>query len=139
MHELLERLARGDGRVMDMCQQANRLWNDFLAELDTADTGTIAARLGFAQNSFRKLFVSDKMGEAMMAWTGFAALYDTKNGWGKNLPRALQLAEAFARSNCTDEVRSEALAAAISYELDKHPDFQRGQMAGRPLGGVRRA
>jgi hypothetical protein len=118
MHELLHRLGRGDTRLINMFQEANRVWVDFLDELRTADTGTIAARLGFFQPTFQRIFESETLGQTMMPWTGFAALYDTDRGWGENLPRARQLADAFARSNCSEEVRSEARSAVISYELE---------------------
>ncbi len=118
MHELLERLGRGDTRIIEMCREASRTWGEFLEELRPADAGTLSARLGFFQRDFHRIFESNTLGETMMPWTGFAALYDTKAGWGDNLPRARQLAEAFARSNCTNEVRSEARSAVISYELE---------------------
>jgi hypothetical protein len=118
MHELLERLGRGDGRLIGMCREANRAWGEFLVELQGADTGTLAARLGFFQPTFQRIFDSPKLGETMMPWAGFAALYDTANGWGANLERARQLAEAFALSNCSQEVRDEARACVISYELE---------------------
>jgi hypothetical protein len=118
MHELLERLGRGDTRLIEMCREANRAWTDFLNELNGADTGTLAARLQFFQPTFKRIFDSDTLGQTMMPWTGFAVLYDTKTGWGGNLDRAKQLAEAFARSHCTDEVKSEARSCVISYELE---------------------
>jgi hypothetical protein len=34
MHELLERLGRGDVRLIEMCQQANHAWREFLTELN---------------------------------------------------------------------------------------------------------
>lgn len=126
MHELLERLSRGDTRIIEMCREANRLWVEFLDELRPADTGTIAARLGFFQSTFHRVFESDQLGQTMMPWTGFAALFDTKSGWGDNLDRAIQLAEAFARSNCSEEVRSEARSAVISYELEREMQSRRG-------------
>jgi hypothetical protein len=126
MHELLERLGRGDMRLIEMCRDANKAWTDFLEELRTADTGTIAARLGFLQPLFQRIFESETLGQTMMPWTGFTSLYDTQNGWGANLDRALQLAEAFARSNCSEEVRSEARSAVISYELERHMAARRG-------------
>lgn len=118
MHELLERLGRGDTRIIEMCRDASRTWADFLTELDGADTGTLAARLGFFQPTFKRIFEGDTLGQTMMPWTGFATLYDTKTGWGGNFERARQLAEAFARSHCSDEVKSEARSAVISYELE---------------------
>jgi hypothetical protein len=121
MHELLERLGRGDTRLIDMCRAANSAWSDFLDELRSADTGTLAARLGFFEPTFKRIFESETLGQTMMPWTGFAVLYDTKNGWGENLSRARQLAEAFAKSNCSSEVRSEARSAVISYELEGQP------------------
>ena len=120
MQELLERLGRGDTRIMDMCQEANRAWLDFLEELRGADTGTLSARLGFFEPTFARIFGSDKFGQNMMPWTGFAALFDTHAGWGSNLERAKQLAESFARSNCSAEVKSEARSCVISYELEGH-------------------
>jgi hypothetical protein len=118
MHELLQRLGRGDTRLIHMCQEANRAWVDFLEELRTADTGTLAARLGFFQPAFHRIFDSDSLGQTLMPWTAFAALYDTERGWGANLEYARRLADAFSRSNCSEEVRSEARSAVISYELE---------------------
>jgi hypothetical protein len=104
-----------------MCQQANRAWADFLEELRTADTGTLAARLAFFEANFTRIFESETLGQTMMPWTGFAALFDTDRGWGDNKQRALQLAEAFAQSNCSAEAKSEARSAVISYELEQAP------------------
>jgi hypothetical protein len=118
MHELLERLSRGDTRLIDMCRQANQSWTEFLDELRSADTGTLSARLGFFEPHFKRIFETETMGQTMMPWTGFASLYDTQHGWRDNRDRALQLAEAFARSNCSQEVRDEARSCVISYELE---------------------
>lgn len=126
MHELLERLGQGDTRILDMCARANQAWTDFFTELQGADVGTLGARLGFFQPAVEKIFDSRSLGESMMAWTAFANLYDTKAGWGANERRALEMCVAFARSNCSAEVKSEARSAAISYELDKHPSFPKG-------------
>lgn len=125
MHELLQRLGRGDTRLIQMCQQANGAWTDFLEELRTADTATLSARLQFFQPEFKRIFDSETLGQTMMPWTGFAALYDTDRGWGENKQRALQLAQAFAQSHCTTEVKSEARSAVISYELEQsaQPSF----------------
>ncbi len=125
MHELIERLGRGDTRITEMFGRAHNAWRDFLTELEGADTGTLGARLGFFQPQFEKIFDSRTLGQSMMPWTGFASLFDTQNGWGQNLPRAIQLIQAFARSNCSAEVKEEARSAAISYSLDKHPEFPR--------------
>ncbi|MGE0595304.1 MAG: hypothetical protein AB7P07_03000 [Hyphomonadaceae bacterium] len=132
MHELLQRLGRGDTRVMEMCQNANRAWAEFLNELEGADTGTLAARLGFFQPAIERIFDSPSLGQSMMPWTAFACLYDTQAGWGANEGRARQLIEAFAASNCSTEVKSEARSAAISYELDGAPSLNlRGEPARR--------
>lgn len=119
MHELLQRLGRGDTRLITMCQQANRAWTDFLEELRGADTGTLAARLAFFEPNFNRIFESETLGQTMMPWTGFAALFDIDRGWGENKQRALQLADAFAQSNCSTEAKSEARSAVISYELEQ--------------------
>jgi hypothetical protein len=119
MHELLERLGRGDTRLIEMCQRSNQAWRDFLDELNGADTGTLAARLGFFQPAIERIFDTPSLGQTMMPWTGFAMLYDTQQGWGTNLPRARQLAEAFAMSNCSKEVKDEARSCVISYELEQ--------------------
>jgi len=129
MQELLERLGRGDTRIMDMCARANREWASFFQELDGADVGTLAARLGFFQRTIQGVFDSQSLGESMMAWSAFGCLYDTQAGWGGNERRALDLCAAFARSNCSAEVKSEARSAAISYGLDTHPDFPREAVA----------
>lgn len=118
MHELLERLGRGDTHLIEMCQHANRAWRDFLEELNGADTGTLSARLGFFQPSIERIFESPTLGQTMMPWSAFAVLYDTQHGWGPNLQRARQLAEAFAASNCSKEVKDEARSCVISYELE---------------------
>ena len=121
MHELLQRLGRGDTRLIDMCQQANRAWADFLGELHGADTGTLSARLQFFEPNFKRIFESETLGPTMMPWTGFATLDDIERGWGENKQRALQLAQAFALSHCSQEAKSEARSAVISYELEETP------------------
>ncbi len=117
MHELLERLGRRDAQIMEMWARSHDAWCAFFTELEGADVGTLSARLGFFQPTIVKMFDSPTLGESMMAWGAFASLYDTKNGWGRNEHRAHELIEAFARSNCSEEVKSEARSAAISYEL----------------------
>ncbi len=135
MHELLQRLGRGDTRLIQMCQQANRTWIDFLDEVRMADTVTLSARLQFFQPTFKQIFDSETLGQTMMPWTGFAALYDTDRGWGENKTRALQLADAFARSHCTVEVKSEARSAVISYELEQQATSQFEQSSQKPKRG----
>jgi len=125
MHELLERLGRGDTRILDMCARANAAWSGFFEELETCDVGTLSARLGFFQPTIIKIFDNAPLGESMMAWTAFACLYDTKAGFGAKERRALELVTAFARSHCSAEVKSEARSAAISYGLDKNPNYPR--------------
>ena len=119
MHELLQRLGRGDTRLIEMCQQANRAWADFLEELRQADTVTLSARLQFFEPNFKRIFESETLGPTMMPWTGFATLYDIERGWGDNKQRAMQLAQAFAMSHCSQEAKSEARSAVISYELEE--------------------
>jgi hypothetical protein len=119
MHELLHRLGRGDSRIMDMCSRAHHEWVQFFHELEGADVGTLSARLGFFQPTIARIFDSPSLGESMMAWTAFAALYDINGGWNGNRQRALDLVAAFARSNCTKEVKDEARSAAISYDLEQ--------------------
>jgi hypothetical protein len=126
MHELLERLGRGDANILEMCGRANDAWLAFFAELGGADVGTLSARLGFFQRTIVQIFDSPTLGESMMAWGAFASLYDTQVGWGRNEVRARELVTAFASSNCSEEVKSEARSAAISYELENTPGAPRG-------------
>jgi hypothetical protein len=133
MHELLERLGRGDGRILDMCARANAAWSEFFRELHGADIETVAARLGFFQPQMAALFDSRTLGESMMAWTAFATLYDTRQGWGANQKRVVDLYISFQRSHCTAEVKSEAKGAAISYGIDKLPGFPGGEPPPPPV------
>lgn len=137
MHELLERLGRGDTKILEMCQRANQAWRDFLTELETADTGTLSARLGFFQRDMERIFESKPLAHNMMPWMGFSCIHDSQSGWGGNERRALELVQAFSSSNCSEEVRSEARAAAISYELDKHPNFPKGQQSSAAMSAAR--
>jgi hypothetical protein len=83
--------------------------------------GTLAARLQFFEPNFKRIFESETLGPTMMPWTGFASLYDIERGWGDNKQRALQLAQAFVISLCSQEAKSEARSAVISYELEDVP------------------
>jgi hypothetical protein len=132
MHELLERLGRGDARILDMCVRANAAWTEFFAELQGADVGTVAARLSFFQPQIAQVFDSPSLGESMMAWTAFANLYDTQHGWGSNQKRVVDLYTSFQRSHCSAEVKEEARSAAISYEIDKLPGFPTQQPMAPP-------
>lgn len=123
MHELLERLGRGDVAIISMFARANDAWTSFFQELQGADVGTVGARLGFFQPTIVRIFDDPQLGESMMAWTAFANLYDTRTKWGANQRGPVDLAAAFAASHCSAEVKSEARAAVISYEIDKLPGF----------------
>jgi|GEM_PF-2458680 len=123
MHELLERLGRGDARILDMSMRANAAWTAFFNELHGADIGTVAARLTFFEPQLAKVFDSPTLGESMMAWTAFANLYDTARGWGSNQKRVVELYISFQRSNCSAQVKEEARSAAISYGIDKLAGF----------------
>jgi hypothetical protein len=127
MHELLERLGRGDITIISMCSRANDAWTAFFAELQGADVGTLAARLGLFQPTIIKIFDDPRLGESMMAWTAFANLYDTQTKWGANAKRALELLSAFGASHCSAIVKAEARSAAISYELDKLANAPKGR------------
>ena len=88
-------------------------------EIDDQILQLLHPRLGFFQPTIEQIFESKTLGQTMMPWSAFAVLYDTQNGWGPNKERALQLADAFARSNCSQETRDEARSCVISYELEQ--------------------
>lgn len=56
------------------------------------------------------------LGQEIMAWSGFAFLYDTYAGFNNiNQQRAIRLRDAFRSSGCSLEVTSHASNAADFY------------------------
>jgi hypothetical protein len=123
MRDMLHSLFYGDPLTLDRYKQAHRAWADFFTELETADVGTVSARLYFFQPVVEKIFGGREIGHSMMAWTAFAAMYDGKGGWGAHERRARELVAAFEASICSPEVKAEARDAAAFYKIQPHPEF----------------
>ena len=121
MHYTLEKLLEGDEEVIGYYQTAKNKWGELLAENRDGSVSDWARWLTMEQHFFEQECGSRWVGQEIMVWSGFAALYTTTSGFDENWPLARKLAGAFERSMCSIEVKSTARRAAASYSVDDDP------------------
>ena len=118
MHYVLEQLKNGDADVLRQFHEAHKEWDELLKDVDTVTVDELAKRLSSAQFTFERIFGDRAEGKDGMPWSGFSHLYSTELGFDSNLETAQKLAEAFAKSMCSIEVKFAAERAAASYRLE---------------------
>jgi len=116
MHYTLERLINGDSSVVSHYEIAKKEWKDFFAKhkndsIEYWARWLFESQIGFFENKCGGRYE----GQEVMAWSGFATLYSTEEGFGENQPLAEKLAEAFKKSGCSLEVKFAANKAIESY------------------------
>ena len=118
MHDSIEKLMAGDQAVAGYYEAAHTHWQTLLRDIDSVSVEDLAARLSSAQSWFERHCGGRWLGQEVMVWTAFATMYSTQSGWDGNEARGVKLAQAFAASMCSVEVKGGARRAAKSYYLD---------------------
>lgn len=120
MHSVIESLMNNDASVVEHFSKAKEKWQEILSDIKTVSVSELAKRLSFAQSWFEANCGGRDEGKIIMPWTAFASIYSTQDGYsrpnmGKN--EAIKLAQAFAKSSVSIEVKGAARDAARSYYL----------------------
>ncbi|MGA8171662.1 MAG: hypothetical protein WB816_12650 [Methylocystis sp.] len=119
MHYTLEGLLHGDSKIFEHYQAAKRKWILFFETHKNQSASEWAKWLAAEQITFFERRCGGRsLGQEVMAWSGFGALYDTEVGFGENLATARKLAAAFALSMCCAELKKRAEDAAASFHVN---------------------
>lgn len=115
-HYTLENILRNNKGIVDNYQEAVKLWNEIWKDPKSETVEGLADLLSSKQLTFEANCGGRYLGQEVMAWSGFAQLYDTISGFtAENKEKAIRLKEAFQASHCSLEVISIAEEAAKSY------------------------
>ena len=113
-------LLKGNVQVVQYYQIAKQKWDVFFKTHQDQPMSVWATWLTDEQISFFEHQCGGRsLGQEVMAWSGFGALYSTRVGFEDNLALAKKLATAFANSSCSVEVKGQAARAAVSFHLDE--------------------
>ncbi len=121
MRETTEQLLQGNASVPRYYEAAKRKWDDFFETHRGLGVGEWARWLTDEQISFFEHRCGGRdLGQEIMAFSGFGALYNRRTGFEGTRELAKKLAEAFEGSGVSLEVKSLANKAAKSYDLDEN-------------------
>ncbi|MCO5976791.1 hypothetical protein [Ideonella oryzae] len=118
MHYTTERLMNGDTSVLDSFVVAKRRWEGLFKDLETVDPSDLAERISTEQHWFEHHCGGRWPGQEVMAVTAFAAIFSVRDGWDGKEHLGEKIAQAFADSSCSGEVKAAARKAAKSYWLE---------------------
>jgi len=121
MHQMIENLMNNDVEVVEHLSKAKAKWEDIFKDITTVSVADLAKRLTTAQSWFEVNCGGRDDGKEIMAWTGFAVIYDTGAGYdrpNRSMHEAVKLAQAFVASSVSIEVKGGAHKAALSYHIN---------------------
>jgi hypothetical protein len=119
MLALVERMLKGDTKVVDDFQKAVGFWREFFAKNRDLNDKDLATEIGHAQTGFEILLGWDRyFAKSIMPTAMMAALYDTDSGFEDNEKLARRALRATEQSKVSLEVKGTALkVAALAYHL----------------------
>ncbi|RLL41097.1 hypothetical protein D8M04_17790 [Oceanobacillus piezotolerans] len=115
----IQELIAGEQNIVNYYIEANGLWEDIWRNEQSETVEGLSRLLFEEQMTFESQCGGRFLGQEIMAWSGFAHLYDIHTGFeGINQERVNRLREAFKMSSCSLEVIAHADKAAESYHLE---------------------
>lgn len=120
MHRTVAKLMANDEPVGDYFAAAAAKWEELLVDIEDVSAADLAERVTNAQMWFEYNCGGRWDGQEVMVLTAFASIYDLGVGYdrdGRGKREAAKLAEAFARSMCSLEVKGAAREVAASYYI----------------------
>jgi hypothetical protein len=120
MLALIEKLLKGDTRVVSNFQKAVEFWRDFFITRRDLSDADLASEIGHAQSLFEDALQWDRyFAKSILPMSMLASLYDLDNGFGDNRALARRTLKAIDRSHVSIEVKGEAVrVAAMVFHLD---------------------
>jgi hypothetical protein len=117
MRYTIEALCQGNADVLEWYDRARGRWDEIFQEVDPLDEKTLAERMTREQRWFEKHCGGRRVGREIMVITGIARFYSTQSGFDDSGAKARSVADAFAGSSCSVEVKSHARVAVRMYGL----------------------
>lgn len=119
MRETIKLLTSGDASVAAKFKAAKVYWKALLVDIDTVGVQTLADRLTNKQGWFEDKFGDNRQeGQEAMAWVGFSLLLEEVEDHVTLVNRGVKLLEAFRLSNCSGELKADAIAAARHHFIE---------------------
>jgi hypothetical protein len=124
MLALIEKLLKGDTRVVSNFQKAVDFWRDFWVTGRDLSDEDLAREIGHAQTGFETLLQWDRyFAKSILPTAMLASLYDYDDGFGDNRDLARRALKAIEKSGVSIEVKGRtARLAAMAYGLDETND-----------------
>lgn len=115
-HTTLQLLLENDESIVRSYQASIRIWENIWNNPESNTVEGLAQLLTDEQFTFENECGYRHTGQEVMAWSGFALLYDVQPGFTEdNRIKAERLREAFRICRCSFEVKAMADDAAVSY------------------------
>lgn len=114
LNNTMERLIHGDTGVVNDYQTALNLWAEIFENPKSSTVDGLAEMLGSNQLTFEHQCGGRWVGQEIMVASGIYQFYSTAIGFEGNLGRAQLVANAFARSMCSSEVKHHAREIATA-------------------------
>lgn len=115
-HTTIQALLENDQSIITSYQAASRIWQEIWDNPDSDTVEGLSQILSNEQLTFESECGYRHTGQEVMAWSGFALLYDVRSGFTEiNRNKSIRLRQAFKGSFCSFEVKSMAEDAAITY------------------------
>lgn len=113
MRETIKLLTNGDSSVAAKFKLAKAHWQELLIDIDTVGVQTLADRLTNEQGWFEDKFGNNRHeGQEAIAWVGFSLLLEEDEDYIVLTKRGAKLLEAFRLSDCSGELKVDAISAA---------------------------
>lgn len=117
MHYTIERLMNGDEAVAGYYVAAKAHWQGIFQNLEEISAADLANVITNEQHWFEHHCGGRRLGQEIMAYTAFATFYTVQSGWSESEHLGKKIAQAFADSYCSLEVKAAAREAAKSYGI----------------------
>ncbi|MFL6671722.1 MAG: hypothetical protein ACJ8LG_00350 [Massilia sp.] len=119
MRETIRLLTSGDSSVAAKFKLAKAHWKELLVDIDTIGVQTLADRLSNEQGWFEDKFSNSRHeGQEAMAWVGFSVLLEEAEDHVLLINRGVKLLEAFRSSDCSGELKVDAVSAARHHFIE---------------------
>jgi len=120
MISILEELKSGNTDIVRAFKDCNDLWKEIFSDPKNSEESALAKVVSTKQFKFEHIVGETYLGKVVMAWSGFAHLYDESNGLDNNSKLAVKLHKAFGKSMCSLEVKLAANRAAEMYSVQDY-------------------
>ena len=117
MHYTIEKIIKGDGRVIAWYEAALKMWKTILSETGTCDVRKLAARVTIEQPTFERACGGRWCGQEIMVVAGICQFYSTEIGFQDHEAEVLAIYDAFQASYCSLVVKSIADDVANAYSI----------------------